>query len=46
VPAAAPQPPAHDEDDDDDELQFVMARPVRRRQIPAAGQEIVDLESD
>jgi hypothetical protein len=47
VPAAAPQPPAYDEDEDeDDELQFVVARHVRCRQIPAAGQEIVDLESD
>jgi hypothetical protein len=37
---------AHDDNDNDDEIQFVLARPVRRRQILTSDQTVVDRESD
>jgi hypothetical protein len=33
-------------DDDNDEVQCIMAFPVRRRQAPASGQNVIDLDSD
>jgi hypothetical protein len=40
---AASQPSHHI---DDDEVQFIMAFPVRRRQVPASGQTVIDLDSE